>query len=145
MFSNVKVVLMALDCQVCGKPAAGEGFVEGAKVPLCETCSEYSSDFSVYKSYSPPKKIIRAFPSYSQPKPAQPAAKAGEMQLVEDYGKKIMQGRAKKGLSRKDLAHKLLIQEKELEGFEQQKYKPGEATIKKLEFALGISLLEAAD
>ncbi|HLD62924.1 MAG TPA: multiprotein-bridging factor 1 family protein [Candidatus Norongarragalinales archaeon] len=133
---------MGLDCQVCGKPAAGEGFVEGARVALCEVCSEYSSGFQVFKTYVPPK------PKYSLPPAVRPAVSRkpqGELQLAEDYGKRIMQAREKQGLSRKDLAKKLLVQEKELEGFEQQKYKPGEATIKKLEFALGISLLEQAD
>ncbi len=129
---------MALDCQVCGKPAAGEGIVEGARVPLCENCSAYSSGFSVYKTYQIPKAMQsqQAF---------KPKAKPGERELVEGYGRKIMQAREKLMLSRKELAKKILIQEKELEGFEQQKYKPGETIVKKLEFALGISLLEQAD
>ncbi|MEM4255139.1 MAG: hypothetical protein QXR53_02300 [Candidatus Norongarragalinales archaeon] len=128
---------MRVDCQVCGKPAAGLGFVEGARVPLCETCSAYSSGFEVFKNYSPPKHA-KVFSQVLKPS----LSKSGEKELAEDYGKRIMQAREKLSLSRKDLARKLFIQEKELEGFEHQKFKPGEATIKKLEFALGISLLE---
>jgi len=136
------VEMAGLDCQVCGKPAVGEGFVEGARVALCEVCSEYSRGFQVFKTYVPPK------PKYSPLQAAGPAVARkpqGELRLVEDYGQKIMQARGKQGLSRKDFAKKLLVQEKEVEGFEQQKFKPGEAMVKKLEFALGISLLEQAD
>ena len=143
---------MEADCQVCGRPAAGEGTVEGAKVPLCETCSAYSSNFSLYQEYrdfiaEKERKLSKPH-GYSQPSaPAQqkqaPAAKPkGEGELLEDYGKKIMQARERQKLSRKELARKILIQEKELEGFEQQKYKPSQVAIKKLEFALGISLTE---
>ena len=153
---------MEAECQVCGRPAAGEGTVEGARVPLCETCSAYSSNFSFSREYedfmlekerktSKPKYYGSTSTSASTPgsasKQSAPAAKkpAGEGELLEDYGKKIMQARERQKLSRKELARKLLIQEKELEGFEQQKYKPSQAAIKKLEFALGISLIESQE
>ena len=137
---------MSADCQVCGKPAAGEGTVEGANVPLCEDCSSYASNFSFYREFldSVRDKQFSKRPPQLSPKPS--GGKGfGEFELVEDYGKKIMQAREKQGLNRKTLARKIMIQEKELEGFEQQKYKPNERIVKKLEFALGISLTEQAD
>src|SRR3989344_6797903 len=107
-----------VECQVCGKPAAGEGFVEGTKVPLCESCSAYASNFAFYKEYQyflNERKFSK--PSYSQkPLPQKPVSKDGE--LAEDFGKRIMKARERQSLSRKDLARKILIQEKELEGFE---------------------------
>lgn len=124
-----------MDCHVCGKTAAGQGAVEGTRVPLCEKCSVYSSNFAYYAQIAPAKQhasLVKGF-------------RSSEAELSEDYGKRIMQAREKLGLSRKELARKILIQEKELEGFEQQKYKPGEATVKKLEFALGIRLFERVD
>ena len=143
---------MFAECQVCGKPAAGEGTVEGTKVPLCERDSAYSSNFAYSKEFEDfirDKDKAKAKPSYSAPpgmqKPAVRVQASGEGELAEDYGKKIMQARSKLGMSRKDLAHKLMIQEKELEGFEQHKYKPSEAIVKKLEFALGISLMETSE
>ncbi len=140
---------MSVECQVCGRPAVGEGKVEGTKVPLCENCSAYSGEFTVYKNAFPaPKPKSFQYSSYSSGQARQqpaPRAAQGEMELAEDFGKRIMQARGRQGLSRKDLAKKMLIQEKELEGFEQQKFKPGEAIVKKLEFALGIKLRESVE
>ena len=140
---------MGAECQVCGKPAAGEGTVEGARVPLCEVCSNYAGNFSFYRGFveeMQKAKAAKMKPSYASPAPAKPQVskpKANEKgELLEDYGKRIMQARDRQGFSRKDLARKLLIQEKQLEGFEQQKFKPDQSTIKKLEFALGIKLTE---
>jgi putative transcription factor len=139
------------ECHVCGKPAAGEGIVEGVRVSLCEICSSYASSFAFHPEYQDfvQKKKFEKTPSYasqsqkifhlSSPKPKV------EGELAENYGKRIMQARDKKGLSRKELAQKIFIQEKELEGFEQQKFKPNETTVKKLEFALGITLTEAVE
>lgn len=139
---------MASDCQVCGKPAAGEGFVEGTKVPLCEKCSNYASSFAYYKEYQDfvnerkfAQKPSYSTPSFGTPKPR--PVKGGV--LVEDFGKRIMQGRNKINISRKDLANKIFIQERELDGFEQQKFKPTDVIIKKLEIALGIVLTEVEE
>ena len=137
---------MALECQVCGKPAAGEGTVEGTRVPLCDRDSAYSGNFSFFKDFveTMQAKAEKARPSYSLPlqhAPAKPKSEdSGE--LAEDYAKRIMQARSKLGLSRKELAQKIFIQEKELEGFEQSKYKPSGTIVKKLEFALGVKLTE---
>lgn len=144
---------MVLDCQVCGKVAIGEGSVEGAKVPVCERCARFASDFVMFKIPAAPSKP-KAYALQSSSKgmassqAARPSAgsagSGGEMELAEDYGKRMMQAREKLGLTRKDLAKKLFIQEKELDGFEHQKFKPNEGLVKKLEFALGVSLREAA-
>ena len=139
------------ECHGCGKQAAGEGLVEGVMVSLCETCSSYASSFAFHPEYQAlmQKKKFEKTPSYSsgpQKSFIPPAPKKKiEGELAENFGKKIMQARDKKGLSRKELAQKLFIQEKELEGFEQQKFRPNENVVKKLEFALGITLTEAVE
>ncbi len=135
------------DCQICGKPAVGEGKVEGARVPVCRRCAGYAVGFVLFKPV-PSLQKARPGPALQSSSLVLPSAPArpssGEMELVEDFGRKMMQAREKQGLTRKELARKMLLQEKELEGFEQEKFKPGEGVVRKLEFVLGVSLREPA-
>ncbi|MFH0834933.1 MAG: multiprotein-bridging factor 1 family protein [Candidatus Micrarchaeota archaeon] len=122
-----------MECQTCGKNAAGEGLVEGARVPLCERCAGYADDFSYY---APPKTAKK--------KPNELPAKAVRvsMEIADDYGKIIARARDARGMTRKELAAKLFIHENELASFEESRIKPSETLAKKLEFALGVKLFE---
>jgi len=121
-----------MECQTCGRNAAGEGVVEGARVPLCERCSGYADDFSYY---APPtvKKKPNALPA---------KAICVSREIVDDYGKVIARARDSRGMTRKELAAKLFIHESELASFEESRIKPSETLAKKIEFALGIKLFE---
>jgi len=121
-----------MECQTCGRNAVGEWLVEGARVPLCERCSGYADEFSYY---APPKTARKA---------AALPAKAVRVsrEIADDYGKTISRARDKRGMTRKELAAKLLIHENELASFEEGRIKPSETLAKKLEFALGIKLFE---
>ena len=77
---------MPEECHVCGKPAVGSGFVEGARVALCGDCSAYSGDFKEY--YIPPKQQRKPTAFAGAPLPTElQRPKDAELELREDYAK----------------------------------------------------------
>ncbi|MFH1779906.1 MAG: multiprotein-bridging factor 1 family protein [Candidatus Micrarchaeota archaeon] len=113
------------DCQVCGRPAIGNGRVEGSIIPLCNNCKSYATNFSLFDEY----------------KPLRQENQRKELIVCSDYAKKIRQAREKEGLNRKEFAAKLQIKENELVSFEETRIKPTITQAKKLEYTLGIKLL----
>lgn len=119
---------MAETCQVCGKQAVGEGYVEGARVPLCPTCVQYGERFSPYQQF--------------QPKPAAPRAHLREDDhFIENAGLAIKSAREAKGWDRAQLGKRLFISETDIRAFEEDRRKPTPAQVEKLEHELGIKLL----
>lgn len=127
----VLVVFME-SCQICGKEAVGEGFVEGAKVPLCNLCLDFASKFDVYDEYKPPvaeKKFA--------PKPQVVE------RFVDDWTQKIKSAREKKGWDRSELGKRLFISETDIKAFEDGRRKPEPSQREKIERELGVSLIES--
>ncbi|MBI5036774.1 multiprotein-bridging factor 1 family protein [Candidatus Micrarchaeota archaeon] len=119
-------------CHICGNDAIGTGYVEGAKIALCERCAEHSKRFQLFEQYRP-----------QQPKPAQRKEKP-EQELVAGFGRKIMKARVEtKSLSREDFAKQMLISEPDLRAYEEERRKPLPDVAKKIEYALGITLVES--
>lgn len=116
-------------CQICGKPAVGEGFVEGARVPLCPNCVRFGNRFDVYDEYKP------------KPPAPRPRLKEDE-HFVEHAGASIKAAREAKGWDRAQLGKRLFISETDIRAFEEDRRKPTPAQVEKLEHELGIKLLE---
>lgn len=115
-------------CQVCGKQAVGEGYVEGARVPLCPNCVQYGSRFQVYDEYKP-----RA--------PAPRPRLQDDVHFIDDAGAAIKSAREAKGWDRAQLGKRLFISETDIRAFEENRRKPTPAQVEKLEHELGITLL----
>ncbi|MBI4361024.1 TIGR00270 family protein [Candidatus Micrarchaeota archaeon] len=119
-------------CQVCGREAVGEGFVEGAKVPLCNRCIDHASKFDVYDDYKP----------HAPEKKFVPKAQVVE-RFVDGWAQKIKSGREKKGWDRLELGKRLFISETDIKAFEDGRRKPEPGQREKIERELGISLVES--
>ncbi len=117
------------DCQVCGREAVGEGYVEGAKVPLCGRCMDHATRFDVYDAYKPPAPVRAA-----------PKTQTVE-RYVEDWNTKIKSARQAKGFERGELGNKLAISENDIKAFEDGRRKPTPAQREKMERLLGVSLV----
>ena len=115
------------DCDICGKPAVTTAIVESARLSVCERCVSYGRELAPYAAASGRK---------TAPRP--PA----ELDVVEDYGKIVVQARQRAGMTRQELARKLFVFESVLSRVEEGKLKPSVELSKKLEESLGITLLE---
>lgn len=128
------------ECHVCGKQAEGTGVVEGARVDLCKNCVNYARDFSYYKSPAQ----VRAL-QQSQQAPAFTRKTHVQFELATDYAKRLREAREKKGWTREELGKQTLISLQEIKSFEEARVKPNVEQARKLEFALGVKLLETQE
>ena len=117
--------MLAEYCQVCGKPASTEAFLEGARVWLCAKCLRFGKTVAV--------------------RPRMPQARlgsSGEMEEIENPGEAVKRAREARRISVGDLAKKIFVNEKELMKIERGELVPSEGVARKLERELGIKLLE---
>lgn len=106
--------------------------IEGAKLNVCSICARGG-------------KILR-HPEQPKPKPGSISVSANkgekEIEIVEDYGRRIREARKVKGMTLEDLAKKIMEKENYLERVENEKTLPTETIAQKLERALSIRLFE---
>ncbi len=115
-------------CEVCGeRRAVTKVVIEGVELWVCERCASLGEKV-VKKGRAERRKKLREIE---------------EFEVVPDYGARIRRAREKLGLSREELARKLLIKENVLEKLEKQEMLPDLKLAKKLEKALGIKLIGA--
>ncbi len=115
-------------CQVCGRPAQTEAFLEGARVWLCNNCLRFGRAVEVRR------------PAASRPAPAPTGG--GEVGVVDGFGAAVRRGREAKRLSVAELARKIFVNEKELAKIEREELVPAEGVARKLERELGVKVLE---
>jgi len=115
-------------CQVCGKEAVGEGYVEGARVPLCPNCVQYGTRFTVFEQYKP-----RA--------PAPTPRLKEDSHFIDGAGAAIKAAREAKGWDRAQLGKRLFISETDIRAFEEDRRKPTPAQVERLEKELHIKLV----
>lgn len=115
-------------CQICGKEAVGEGYVEGAKVPLCHTCAQYGNRLQLYQQFQPAK-------------PAPKIHLKDEQHFIDNAGATIKSAREQKGWDRMQLGKRLFISETDIRAFEDDRRKPTPSQVEKLEHELGIQLV----
>jgi len=120
---------------VCGKPAEGTGVVEGARIDLCGDCADYARDFHYY-----PQPARERAPQVQPPLVVKKSL--AQFEVVEDYSKKLREARERKGWTRDDLCKRTLISLQEITSFEEGRVKPKIEQARKLEFVLGVKLLE---
>ena len=131
---------MPEECHVCGKPAVGSGFVEGARVALCGDCSAYSGDFKEY--YVPPKQQRKPAAFAGAPLPTElQRPKDAELELREDYAKIFKDSMERKGWKKEKASHEMNITMAEINGFEAGRLRPTVDQAKRIEFALSCKLL----
>lgn len=125
------------ECYVCGKPAEGTGVVEGASVDLCDNCADYARDFRYYQLPE-----LQRTTQVQQQVPAFARKTQSQFELVADYSKRLREAREKKGWTREELGKQTLISRQEITSFEEARVKPTVEQARKLEFKLGVKLLE---
>jgi putative transcription factor len=131
-----------VQCEVCGRQIFGapiRAIIEGAKLNVCSECAKLSSGY-----WEPaPKRRIRK--RLSQPvipvRQRKPTPTVTEtMELVEDFGQRVIQARRGLRLSHEDLGRKIREKVSVLRKIESGKMAPDLVLAEKLEHALKIKL-----
>ncbi|HDN82978.1 MAG TPA: TIGR00270 family protein [Candidatus Altiarchaeales archaeon] len=133
-----------MQCEICGKP-----IVKGKKIKLeativtaCEECSKLGYVLSEVKV----KKIKKEQQSKQlKEEPLDLELNLDELELVDDFHKRIKNAREKKGLKQEELAKLINEPESLIRRIESGKYIPDERIIKKIERILDIGLLAKHD
>ena len=133
-----------MECEVCGRRIYGSSrdvTIDGAKLTVCSECASfYSSSWKLEQR----TRLITSRPNIERRLPSSKPKQlviAEEMELAEDYSRRIRQAREKLGLSQKDLGKILSEKASFLQKLETSKAVPDEKLIKKLENTLKIKLL----
>ncbi len=135
-------------CELCGAPIKGKGITvsyEGSVITVCNSC------YAKIKGHSKivdPKKItssLKEKPKQQTQRQRIPSSKLESKEdvweIVDDYPKLIRQARESLGMTTKDLAQKLKVQENVIKRFELGKLKPTLQQARELERILSIRLL----
>lgn len=138
-----------MDCEVCGRrQASTKSKIEGAVLNVCGSCvslgAELIENKVYYSSDGGRAKAPTTFASNatSTPTGASAPRSMGELELVEDCGKRVGKARQAMGLSPEQLGQKLSLNVDYIKQIESGKRHPDQRTARKLEAALKIRLFE---
>jgi len=138
-------------CEVCGREIIGPAYlalIEGAELVVCADCTRYAKWF---------KKLGRIGPE-APSRPKRPMTRgresmlltrirvreAEELELVEDFGRKVKEAREAKGLTPEALAKMVGEKASVISRIESGRMAPDILLARRLEHALGIKLLVRA-
>lgn len=118
-------------CEICAKESEKLSFskIEGAIFKVCSSCSKYGSE------------IIAPVPSKKQTSYSSKNYEYEEI-LIDDYSKKILLGRQKKGLKQEELAKILNEKLSLIRSIETGKMRPTIKLAKKIQNFLEINIIE---
>ena len=123
-----------MPCDICGaKEANRKARIEGAVVSVCDNCVTLGEEIPVEAIHKLAERIL--------PKMSLPA----ELELVmrPDAGEMIKKGREKRGMSQEQLATSISEKANVVKRAEEG-WQPPITVVRKMEKALGLSLLETA-
>ncbi len=137
-------------CEMCGKdvPRLRKVQIGGSELEVCNECAKFGTDVvreapkvepitTGSTGFTPPPRTYA-----STPQRKRDALSRGEVELVEDYSKRISKARQKRGLTQEDLAKRLNEKKSVISRLETAEMRPSEKLIKKLEKELDIKLKE---
>ncbi|MBN1677847.1 MAG: TIGR00270 family protein [Candidatus Thermoplasmatota archaeon] len=134
-------------CELCGKDSTfcKKVTIEGVQLEVCAECAK----FGIEAKKAAPKEVgpkpviaqrLEVREKRARPKDVLEATEREE--LVEDYGARIRDARAQRGVTQKDLAMKINERLTVLSKIETGDMRPDDKIVAKLEKELGIKLKE---
>jgi putative transcription factor len=138
-------------CEMCGmdSPKAKRVFLEGTLLMLCPKCSKFGQEQVERDEKMEPEKM--AATPIKRPAPYTGKGKvgvagggldSGEVELADDYHKRISSARNKLGLTQEELGRKINERKSVIAKLESKQLRPNDKLIKKLEKVLSITLME---
>ena len=143
-----------MPCEMCGKevPRLRKVMIDGTALEVCNECARFGQDAVRETPASEPPAAgpaaiatppVRAPPVHHGKR--KDALSAGEMELAEDYNKRIIQGRRRKDMTQEDLAKRLNEKKSVISRLETGEMRPSDNLIKRLEKVLEIKLMERVE
>ncbi|MBS7655843.1 TIGR00270 family protein [Candidatus Bathyarchaeota archaeon] len=133
-----------MNCEICGKEILSkryEKIVEGVKMILCEKCASHGESHFQPIASSNLAKPVKLKPIV-KPKPLAAINKEYlELEVVQDYYKKVKSAREKAGLTQEDFAKMLKEKLSVIQKIETGKIIPDINLAKRMEHLLKIKLL----
>ncbi len=137
-------------CEMCGKevPRLRKVQIGGSELEVCNECAKFGTD--VAREVPKEEPITMGSTGFtpaprtyaSAPQRKRDALSRGEVELAEDYSKRISNARQKRGLTQEVLAKRLNEKKSVISRLETGEMRPSEKLIKKLEKELDIKLKE---
>ena len=141
-----------MQCELCGGEIRGAPrlvHIEGAELRVCVPCSKYGTEVQKPRAPAAPAPAPRRIGAPPAPQPVQRRRRdlfdRMEGELAEDYADRIRRARTAKGWTEKQLALEIMERELLIKKVEKGDLVPEEELRKKLEKALGVSLLESVE
>jgi len=139
-------------CEVCGREIIGPAYlalIEGAELVVCADCTRYAKWFKKLGRRVGPEAPARA--RRPTPKAREALAltrmrvsEAEELELVEDFGRRVKEAREARGLTQEQLGKMVGEKASVISRIESGRMTPDILLARKLEHALGIKLLVRA-
>lgn len=133
-------------CEMCGREAPlRTATVEGTRMMVCPSCVKFGVEVAGHETeVTGRSRITQALDDRAARAKPRDIFAASSQELVEDFGKRIREGRQRKGLTQEELARKLNERQSVLSKVEAGTQRPGEDLARQLQRELGITLFEAA-
>jgi putative transcription factor len=143
-----------MPCEMCGKevPRLRKVQIGGSELEVCAECARFGQDVQREAPkgtpvVSGPSAVADAPKAFDRPVQKKPrdALSRTEMELAEDYPRRISKSRQKRGLTQEDLAKRLNEKKSVISRLETGEMRPSDRLIKKLERELDIKLRERVE
>lgn len=130
-------------CEMCGREAPVRlATVEGTKMQVCSLCVKFGVEVVGQGVGAGRSRIPQALDDRAARQRPADIFQASETELVEDFGKRVRDGRQRKGLTQEELARKLNERQSILSKVEAGTQRPTEDLARRLQRELGITLFE---
>ena len=139
-----------MPCEMCGKevPHLRKVQIGGTTLEVCKECARFGEE----ETATPGRAPVVSGPAASAAPPPAPAfthhgrkkdaLSRGEMELVDDYNRRIIEGRRRNDLTQEELARRINEKKSVISRLETGEMRPSDRLVKKLEKELGVKLKE---
>lgn len=129
---------------MCGREAPlRTATIEGTRMSVCPSCVKFGVEVAGHQAeVTGRSRVTQALEDRAARQRPKDIFQASETDIVDDFGKRIREGRQRKGLTQEELARKLNERQSILSKVEAGTQRPTEDLARRLQRELGITLFE---
>ncbi len=142
-----------MPCEMCGKevPRLRRVQIGGTTLEVCNECARFGEDTA---PSVPKEEPVATGPAAVAAPPAKTfvhhgrkkdALSRSEMELADDYNRRIIEGRRRKGLTQEELAKRINEKKSVISRLETGEMRPPDRLVKTLEKELDVKLMERVE
>lgn len=135
-----------MECEMCGKTTGTRRYsVSGTIMRLGLCCAKYGEELDAPAPAQGSQAAIQRGLERRASRNQAPRVQEPEWDLVDDFGHRVRQARERKNMTKEQLGNKVSARMPQLNAIESGNLRPSDDLARRLERALGITLLEAYD